>query len=185
MDLILAFKDQKLINQWNPIHKHNLGPYKNKDYRMVPYKNTGFHNKHLNHILIYNQYIYVLAGIAHKYYVLDKNLNEINCYNIPKIKGQILHDGIVIDDKLFFTGSHGHLYILNLKTSEIKSKKILKPWVRGMIKFKQKSLLIGRSGNGGSSNIYHITTEGSILNKISTKTPIDSPQIYSIVTLQI
>lgn len=183
LDLLLKFDDSgKLLGGWNPKFNKNLSVYKNRDFRNLYYKNTGFYSQyHINHVLVYQNHIYVLAGMEHQYYKLNRNFDVMDKIIMRKEEGQILHDGIVQNNHIIFTGSNGYLYKWHLENDKLEILKIANRWIRGLCSI-GNTFLVGKSHDDGQQpSILQINENGKILKIVKLITPMKSPQIFSII----
>lgn len=189
LDLLLVF-DYKgnLIRSWHPKYgKDYLPEY--RDYRLLNSNSLGTNIYHLNHVFIYDNNIYVSCGKSKTYHILSGCLTELEkipCKNFGE--ADIIHDGIILNNKLHFTQTSGHIHIINLNDMSEECIDIKHRWIRGL-KYSNNKFYIGTSATDKPypsiielNENFTITKNVKFNIQLSKNNSINlQPQIYSII----
>ncbi|MBM7586928.1 hypothetical protein JOC86_003480 [Bacillus pakistanensis] len=137
----------KIINYWNVLGEDPWGRFsKTTDYRKVP--TTKPHQSHPNYVFELNDEIWVTRCLQKDAICVTEPNKKIT------IGRQLIHDGIVFNNKIYFTQVDGCIVIVNANTLEIekvinllnisgKDKKL--GWCRGIKPLNEDIVLVGFS----------------------------------------
>lgn len=182
LDLLLVFKNNKLIKTWHPDHGTDLSWLEKMDYRNKNYRTLKINKHHVNHVFVHDGNIYVCCGKAQRYYVLDSDLNVISSTKVVSTE-DIMHDGVVVDDKVWFTRTDGSIMSFKIGDNKITDViNIKEKWIRGLVVLENGNFVVGASSVDKPPQMIEFTKDGSIVNKqVLDIKGVALPQIYSIL----
>lgn len=184
MDLLLIFDHAgNLLNSWHPEHKTNRSHIEPKDYREVPYKETGHNIHHLNHVVCNDEYIFVNCGKTATIFQLTHNLKLVKAkrFRTTDSATYITHDGLIIGDEIIFTEACGVIWRWNFRINKVSKLDVAAAWLRGLSIYKGTYILgVTSPDHDHHSKIVQTSSEGKTIKSVKLDCPFQ-PMVYSVI----